>query len=85
MCVLIQRREFEEDTLEVLEAFPGFMKSQEVQDSDPDPKRQVNKLICMNTSGSLWRFYYFLHFKGAILDLKKKKKNSNYLLLEQRT
>ncbi|KAF4079883.1 hypothetical protein AMELA_G00183400 [Ameiurus melas] len=34
------RREFEEDTLEVLAAFPGFMKSQEVQDSNPDPKRQ---------------------------------------------
>ncbi|XP_060759454.1 inositol 1,4,5-triphosphate receptor associated 2 [Neoarius graeffei] len=34
------RREFEEDTLEVLTALPSFMKSQEVQDTNTAPRLQ---------------------------------------------
>lgn len=45
MCVVFQKREFEEDTLEVLEALPRFMKSQEVQDTTTEPKLQVNTLF----------------------------------------
>lgn len=66
VCVVFQRREFEEGTLEVLAALPGFMKSQEVQDTDTDPKLQVNKMICMNT-GVFMEPFYFLYFKGAVV------------------